>query len=355
MKKCNAILLITLLVLVPVLSNAATLNIEENMQRTGSDYTNFITGNVTECANACAGDSRCLAFDYSRHDSRCWLKNRVPNPRYNPDVVSGTKTISPTAKTTYSGIKRVPGMRIELNTQRAMGDYTNFPIAGAEECAWECVNDPRCKAFDYGKHDSRCWLKDTVPQARPNGDVISGVKLNDYSGYPWRQSNNAWMEIEQNTQRAFSDYTNFNVTGVNECARYCLNDTGCLAFDYSRHDSRCWLKNRVPHPRYNADVVAGVKRWGGRKNRKRHAAVGTRNHRYHQVSKTRKFDTRVLAAQKMLKRLGYRPGPTDGTLGRKTKTAVRNFQREHDLPATGSIDQATYQLLVQLNAPPAGY
>lgn len=47
----------------------------------------------------------------------------------------------------------------------------------------------------------------------------------------------------------------------------------------------------------------------------------------------------------MLASLGYRPGPVDGLSGRKTITAVRAFQSDSQLTATGVIADELLVLL----------
>src|SRR5215207_2743434 len=49
----------------------------------------------------------------------------------------------------------------------------------------------------------------------------------------------------------------------------------------------------------------------------------------------------VQALQQALKDLGYFYGPADGRRGPRTDTAVRNFQRDQGLEATGNLDNAT--------------
>lgn len=49
----------------------------------------------------------------------------------------------------------------------------------------------------------------------------------------------------------------------------------------------------------------------------------------------------VLAAQELLVWLGYPVGEADGIYGRNTSAQVSVFQREHGLPATGVLDEAT--------------
>jgi murein L,D-transpeptidase YcbB/YkuD len=49
--------------------------------------------------------------------------------------------------------------------------------------------------------------------------------------------------------------------------------------------------------------------------------------------------------QKALVRAGYNPGPVDGHIGKKTKAAVRKFQRKHGLPADGFVGEKTWAYL----------
>ena len=218
---------------------------------------------------------------------------------------------------------------VEVDTQRAGGDYTNYPTNSPRQCANDCARDRRCLAFDFSRHDRQCWLKSYVPGARFNRDVVSGVK--NMNG-PANDGNARWvgnMRIEKDTQRAFGDYTNFVVPDPQACARRCSRDSRCLAFEYGRADRRCWLKNTVPAARYNRDVISGVKEW------------------HPQRKVRRKIDARVETAQGILRMQGYHPGPSDGVAGYKTRLALKQFQRDNGLPISGTLDDATYKLLLK--------
>ena len=72
---------------------------------------------------------------------------------------------------------------LEEDTDRPGNNYRNFdlPHPEPEICLIDCQVDPRCKAFTYVKPGlqgpkARCWLKDTVPTAKPSPGCISGVK-----------------------------------------------------------------------------------------------------------------------------------------------------------------------------------
>lgn len=56
----------------------------------------------------------------------------------------------------------------------------------------------------------------------------------------------------------------------------------------------------------------------------------------------------VLRIQQALARLNFFRRGTTGNFGSVTQTAVIEFQRSRDLPATGIVDEATYRLLFSL-------
>lgn len=53
----------------------------------------------------------------------------------------------------------------------------------------------------------------------------------------------------------------------------------------------------------------------------------------------------VKEAQRLLKELGYDPGPVDGQYGPKTNAAVKAFQRDERIYQDGVIDQNLLELL----------
>jgi Putative peptidoglycan binding domain len=63
-------------------------------------------------------------------------------------------------------------------------------------------------------------------------------------------------------------------------------------------------------------------------------------------------DWRIGQAQERLKAAGVNPGPIDGVLGPQTRAALRRYQASQRLPATGSLDEATRQVLLPSERPP---
>ena len=64
-------------------------------------------------------------------------------------------------------------------------------------------------------------------------------------------------------------------------------------------------------------------------------------------------DPAVLLAQRRLAVLGYGLSPPDGILGGATGRALREFQRDRGLPATGRLDRDTLEELGVDEPPPA--
>lgn len=71
----------------------------------------------------------------------------------------------------------------EPNIDRPGSNYKNFnlPAPDYHLCEQACEKDPQCKAFTYVKPGiqgkaARCWLKNSVPEAKKSNCCISGVK-----------------------------------------------------------------------------------------------------------------------------------------------------------------------------------
>ena len=57
-------------------------------------------------------------------------------------------------------------------------------------------------------------------------------------------------------------------------------------------------------------------------------------------------DGGISAIQARLKNLGYQPGAVDGSLGPRTRAALRRFQADHTIDVTGEPDDATRKALL---------
>lgn len=59
----------------------------------------------------------------------------------------------------------------------------------------------------------------------------------------------------------------------------------------------------------------------------------------------KKGNPEVVALQEALKKAGEDPGTADGVMGRKTRTALRTFQKKNGLKTTGRADKETMSKL----------
>ena len=58
-----------------------------------------------------------------------------------------------------------------------------------------------------------------------------------------------------------------------------------------------------------------------------------------QISRTKNTD--ILAAQKTLQKEGYYTGQIDGIFGKNTSDAIKKYQQDNNLPASGELDETT--------------
>ncbi len=63
----------------------------------------------------------------------------------------------------------------------------------------------------------------------------------------------------------------------------------------------------------------------------------------------------VRKVQVKLNELGYSVGTADGAFGAKTEAGVMAYQKDHSLPQTGIVDDATYELLFPSPTPISSY
>lgn len=71
-------------------------------------------------------------------------------------------------------------------------------------------------------------------------------------------------------------------------------------------------------------------------------ASGTSSDKYNLL---RVSGVSALDLQKALLKAGFDPGPVDGRLGKKTRSAVKAFQRKHHLTADGVVGEKTWTAL----------
>lgn len=60
---------------------------------------------------------------------------------------------------------------------------------------------------------------------------------------------------------------------------------------------------------------------------------------------TYKYNSQVEELQRVLRDVGYNPGPADGKMGHRTRSAVKVFQKDRGLKVSGYVDKKTWKEL----------
>jgi peptidoglycan hydrolase-like protein with peptidoglycan-binding domain len=97
------------------------------------------------------------------------------------------------------------------------------------------------------------------------------------------------------------------------------------------------LTNELDRERVKSqDLLKALKeRKQGRKEKERILAQAKRKTYYYFV----------IRIQTALKKAGFSPGLIDGSMGSRTRAAIKNFQKANGLPADGCVDKQTWTLL----------
>ncbi|MBW1636979.1 MAG: peptidoglycan-binding protein [Deltaproteobacteria bacterium] len=223
-------------------------------------------------------------------------------------------------------------IKLDYDSQRPGGDYSNFTTSDVRECSRKCEISSRCQAFDYYNSDKSCWLKDKIYQARVYQGVVSGAKK--FNKPKKSGTFTGDLELNFDTQRPGGDYTSFRAQSLQQCSDRCARDPHCAAFDFTTSDYLCYLKSWTPPSRSYIGIVSGVKKKLARLQKQIPDPVKP-----------------VKPVQRMLIQKGYNPGPADGIMGKKTAIALKDFQNDQALPVTGAIDNATLIALEIIHSP----
>lgn len=60
------------------------------------------------------------------------------------------------------------------------------------------------------------------------------------------------------------------------------------------------------------------------------------------------FNPKVVELQRKLSEVDYSPGYSDGEIGPRTRSAIREFQKDHKLNQTGYVDKKTWDKLNEI-------
>ena len=161
---------LTLAALTAAQALAQRVTIENGINRKGSDYTSFRTGELEECRRACSRDRRCQAYTYNHVENLCYLKDRVPGESRDSRTTAGVK----------EGYEGGGGWRGDLSEERGIdyrgGYYTRYASRGLTSCKADCRRDDRCVSYTYDLRNGLCSLEDRIGKRERDEDKVSGIK-----------------------------------------------------------------------------------------------------------------------------------------------------------------------------------
>ena len=207
---------------------------EENSDRPGSDYRSFDLPNADPrlCQKTCIDETMCRAWVYRKPGNgqpHCWLKDHAPALRSDNVNIAGTVVrVLQYTEPTY-----------EANINRPGSDYRDFDLPNADPrlCQKTCIGEARCRAWVYGKPESRadnhphCWLKEHVPSVWKKDDhYIYGTII---------RADHFEPIYEEDVNRPGQEYRNIIQTDQRPqlCQKSCTDDPKCRAWVYEKPSS----------------------------------------------------------------------------------------------------------------------
>ena len=85
-------------------------------------------------------------------------------------------------------------------------------------------------------------------------------------------------------------------------------------------------------------AATAAKKSSSRKTAQKKATPKTRNSSRSRAVQQGPSRTRMKEIQTALKERGYNPGPVDGQWGSRSSAALKQFEKDHQLPADGKLD-----------------
>jgi hypothetical protein len=242
-------------------------------------------GIVQENRNLAIGPQRASLFEipagYAAADARSDPRSRTPSGRTPPPRRDDRPTIgdriddalarlgqAPPASKGGASVATSTGSRMEMNTNRAGGDYRDLSLSRADpaQCQAACNGEGQCVAWTYVKpggpgERAHCWLKDAVMTPDPDDCCVSGVKAAGGRSTASRRYN-----FETNANRNGGDYRDFAPPRADPalCAEACGKESRCRSWSWVNAElegptGHCWLKSSVPPKEADDCCVSGLK------------------------------------------------------------------------------------------------
>lgn len=175
------------------------VNVEENIDRGGNDYSHHPDDDATgqSCGNACLQDSACKSWTQNEGRNICYLKNLVGTPSYKFGDTSGYKK---------------EALANDLPTTDIQGnDYKQIFDTSLDICRSSCEVDGVCRAWTFNAVVKNCYLKNGIGNFEYKESDTSGYKkypLFDISGVNVVTNNPNTSRTIQNLTMSLTNMSN---------------------------------------------------------------------------------------------------------------------------------------------------
>ncbi|ETI32955.1 hypothetical protein L915_19757, partial [Phytophthora nicotianae] len=146
-------------------STSTCTTIEENVDYTGNDVGNALSGTAEGCCSICRARSDCKAYTWTNYNTgTCWLKS-----------VKGAFTTKTGARSAQIS-STSPTCTLVNNVDYNGNDIGNSPSAAASGCCDSCRARSGCRAFTWTNYNGgTCWLKSQQGPGTTVAGAVSGT------------------------------------------------------------------------------------------------------------------------------------------------------------------------------------
>jgi serine/threonine protein kinase len=123
----------------------------------------------SDCEAACDANLDCVGYAYGKWDRACYLKQSLPDIRFEPDSTAVLRSNQP----------RPPNYQAPISIEKvgrsfAGNRYDASAASSRQACENNCFSDNRCLAYQYVK--GSCWRYDRIDFATRDKSSQAGVK-----------------------------------------------------------------------------------------------------------------------------------------------------------------------------------
>jgi hypothetical protein len=121
------------------------------------------------CASTCDKTKGCVGYSFGKWDRACYLKQSLPNLRYEPNSTAAIRSDQRTPPESQGGKKMEKSARIFAGNR-----YSTSLATSRDVCSRICDSEAACLGYQFV--EGACWRYDRIDFATRDNKAQSGVK-----------------------------------------------------------------------------------------------------------------------------------------------------------------------------------